>query len=303
MSARSNYFPEMYLLLAQFATSLNGRGLLLAIMEVEGNNGNTYNGLVVLKRVLEKVYTGKNTGLSFMKWWRDLTTCYHAMVESLDTILEATKVNQAFHGIQIDGYDHLVMLICASRQQYPNNFDGCMADVWGHISREDLENSVGSTLPRQQRIAQAAANQDPRDQRREDDGCSDSLPNGWKTVTFKNCKFPVNPETGRIRVTTSVWRRLNSTQRKFLGNYNYENILEGVEPYQQSRGADMEDDNDEDDEEDLLVKIEKIKTKLKNKRKRTVAALETNITEEDDKYDEGKGSKTGAIIGRRKERR
>ena len=82
--------------------------------------------------------------------------------------------------------------------------------------------------------------------------------------------------------------------------------MKGVEPYRKGRDADsyrkgrdadMENDNDEDGEDDLIGKIEELKAKLKKKRKLTIAALPTEITEEDDEYDGGKGSQTGLVIG------
>ena len=62
--------------ITQFAAAQDGRGLLLAIMGMEGSNGNTVNQLKILKRVLAKVYTGKNTPLPFLKWYGEPVTCY-----------------------------------------------------------------------------------------------------------------------------------------------------------------------------------------------------------------------------------
>ena len=140
--------------ITQFATAQDGRGLLLAIMGMEGSNGNTVNQLKILKKVLGKVYTGKNTGLPFLKWYGELVTCYQAMETAGETTLQSTMVQDAWANIQIDGHPRLEALLASVRTSYPNDFHGFMTNSYSHIAYSGLEDGAGATTPRHRKVAE-----------------------------------------------------------------------------------------------------------------------------------------------------
>ena len=59
---------------------------------IEGSDSNQMNQLKIIKRLCNKIYTGKSTTLLFLKWYSNLDTCYQAMGQASETVLPATMV-------------------------------------------------------------------------------------------------------------------------------------------------------------------------------------------------------------------